>query len=120
LKLYLSTRGFYALNEITNNSRFKPLIRNIHVLYNIAGRALATPLASKLIKRYRGKSDSSTKCKNVVKAIYLGYLHGIKWGQRKSKEISRPIDIYREHPSQLFRVSYRFIRVYMKLLHWRK
>jgi GT2 family glycosyltransferase len=97
LKLYLSTRGFYALNEITNNSRFKPLIRNIHVLYNIAGRALATPLASKLIKRCRGKSDSSTKCKNVVKAIYLGYLHGIKWGQRKSKEISRPIDIYREH-----------------------
>ena len=94
LKLYLIIRGFCALNEITN-TRFKLFIRNINILYNIIGGALAMPLVSKLIENYGDKKNLFTRSKDFIKAIYLGYICGIKWGKNKLKEMNKPIDIYK-------------------------
>jgi GT2 family glycosyltransferase len=93
-KLYLTTRGHCALYE-TTNARFKPFIRSIYTFYNMIGRALTIATTPKLVKRYRGEADSSIKCRDVAKAIYLGCLHGIKWGRYILKEMNKPIDIYR-------------------------
>jgi len=92
LKLYLGTRGFYALSEITN-TRLRSLTRSIFTFYNIVGRALAIPLASKL-KMSGGRANTSIGSRDIVKAIYLGYTHGVKWGRHKLKEMGKPIDIY--------------------------
>jgi len=92
LKLYLGMRGFYALSEITN-TRLRSLTRSIFTFYNIVGRALAIPLASKL-KMSGGKTNTSIGSRDIVKAIYLGYAHGVKWGRRRLKEMGKPIDIY--------------------------
>lgn len=92
MKLYLGMRGFYALSEITNTG-LRSLTRSIFTFYNIVGRALAIPLASKL-KMSGGKTNTSIGSRDIVKAIYLGYAHGVKWGRRRLKEVGKPIDIY--------------------------
>jgi len=106
LKLYLITRSYYALNELTN-SRFKSFIRSTYFLYGLAGRALyllAVLTASKLTGRY--KVDPLIKSEDIIKAVYLGYIYGIKWGQHKLRERGRPIDIYK---APLIRSSLRVI-----------
>lgn len=95
IKLYLMTRGYYALNELTN-TRYKSLIRNTYFLYGLIGEALYILEArsiSKLTKKYR--LDPSVNSKDIIKAVYLGYIHGTKWGQRKLKERGKPIDLYK-------------------------
>lgn len=95
LRLYLSTRGYYALNELTN-TRFKSFIRSTYFLYSLTGRALhllAVLSASKLTERYR--ITPPVKSGDIIKAVYLGYVHGVEWGRRKLRERGRPIDLYK-------------------------
>jgi GT2 family glycosyltransferase len=103
-KIYLSVKGYYALNELTN-SRFKLLIRSTYFLHGLIGEALyllSAQLTSKFIKKY--KVESSTK--EIIKAVYLGYLRGVKWGKSKLRERGKPIDLYK---APLIRSSFEVI-----------
>ena len=83
IKLYLTTRGYCALYEITN-ARFKPFTQWMYTTYNIIGRILTSPIIE-----YKAKQS------DIVKAIYLGCRDGIRWGKYILKSMGKRIDIYK-------------------------
>lgn len=89
LKLYLTTRGYYALNELCN-SRYRTFIRKSIYLRLIRGTVVYT-IVRNLLSRYRTPSLLG----ETVYAIVKGYTHGIRWGRARLKERGRAIDIYR-------------------------
>ncbi|MEM1542856.1 MAG: glycosyltransferase family 2 protein [Ignisphaera sp.] len=89
-RLYLMTRGYIALNEISN-SRFRSLIKNTFPVRTLR-RSFASLLASKLAK---GKYGLLFSPNEVLLALYKGYADGIRWGRNKLREIKSPIDIYK-------------------------
>ncbi|MEM2388767.1 MAG: glycosyltransferase family 2 protein [Ignisphaera sp.] len=91
MKLYYTTRGFYATNEVCN-SRFKYFIRKQHFVYTILGRAILGLSISSLSKVAR---KQPYPFKELIWAVYKGYVHGIKMGRAIVNEMGKPIDIYK-------------------------
>lgn len=89
-RLYLMTRGYIALNEISN-SIFRDFIKSTFFI-RILRKSVAGLLTSKLFGgRYKLLSSSS----EILQALYKGYVDGIRWGRKKLKEIKFPINIYK-------------------------
>ncbi|MGB9694313.1 MAG: glycosyltransferase [Fervidobacterium sp.] len=89
-RLYLTTRGYIALNEISN-SMFRNLIRSTFPT-RILRRSVAGLLASKLLG---GKYKMLSPPSEVLQALYKGYTDGVRLGRSKLKEMGSPIDIYK-------------------------
>ncbi|MEM1541420.1 MAG: glycosyltransferase family 2 protein [Ignisphaera sp.] len=104
-KLYYSTRGFYATNEICN-SRFKEFIRGPYFIYLIFGRVILGLYITVLSKV---KRSQSYPYRELIWAIYKGYAHGIKMGIEIIKNMGKPIDIYK---TPLLPISTRIIFPY--------
>jgi GT2 family glycosyltransferase len=89
LKLYLMTRGYFALNEFCN-SRYKGLIRTHFSL-----RFLRTYIALSLAKFIGGRYRLALTSGEWLHAIYRGYIDGVRWGEKRVREIEMPMDIYK-------------------------
>ncbi|MEM3629231.1 MAG: glycosyltransferase family 2 protein [Candidatus Bathyarchaeia archaeon] len=89
-RLYLMTRGYIALNEISN-SVFKSLIRTTFPM-RILKRSVISLLTSKLAG---GKYRLLSSPNEVLLALYKGYEDGVRWGRNKLREMKSPLDIYK-------------------------
>ncbi len=86
-KLYLQTRGYFALNELCN-SRFKELIKT-----TIIHKMTYSLLISSYQKLLGARSRASAR--ELLYAIYKGYRDGIKWAKHKLRKEKTRLDIYK-------------------------
>lgn len=89
LKLYLSTRGYYALNELCN-SRYKTFIKSSMYL-RLIRRIITNAIAKNFLSKYKGIPSPSEFAYSIIR----GYNHGIRWGKAKLKERGKAINIYK-------------------------
>ncbi|MCY0867612.1 MAG: glycosyltransferase family 2 protein [Desulfurococcus sp.] len=93
LQLYLATRNYTVLNEVSN-SKYKLLIRSIGLRRRVLLRTLLLGIFPSMASIISG-SKVAGSAREVFRMLHKAYMDGIKLGGKILRERSTLIDLYR-------------------------